>query len=63
MSYRILDLSGNTISDQTLVSFAQALTSNKRLRKLVIGDWCEHTKLVQRFQNLWLLSVTFYATN
>jgi hypothetical protein len=40
------DLSGNSISDQMLVSFAQALTSNKRLR---IGDWCEHTKLVQRF--------------
>jgi hypothetical protein len=33
----MLDLSGNNISDQTLVSFAQALTSNKRLRKLVIG--------------------------
>jgi hypothetical protein len=33
----MLDLSGNTISDQTFVSFAQALTSNKRLRKLVIG--------------------------
>ena len=33
----MLDLSGNTISDQTLVSFAQALTSNKRLRKMVIG--------------------------
>jgi hypothetical protein len=33
----MLDLSGNNISDQTLVSIAQALTSNKRLRKLVIG--------------------------
>jgi hypothetical protein len=33
----MLDLSGNNISDQTLASFAQALTSNKRLRELVIG--------------------------
>lgn len=40
MSYsalKILDRSGNNQSDQTLVSFAQALTSNKRLRTLVIG--------------------------
>jgi hypothetical protein len=44
-----LDLSGNNISDLTLVSFAQALTNNKRLRELVIGvttpDWFNAFKI------------------
>ena len=33
-----LDLSGNTVTEQTMLSFAEALTPNKKMKEFVLGS-------------------------
>jgi len=61
----MLDLSGNTKSDQTLVSFAQALTSNKMLRKIGIGvntpSWYNAFKISGCFLSPFMLQIKHHG--